>query len=783
MADNMTLRFTRDTQLNEKVSTTQYDIVHPETTALQVITDTLHRFVTDAQIESWTKGEGSAHYKGVWSSNNDYEAGDIVKDSNGYFYICVAAHLHTAYVTPNHTIAITYNNATTPVATWHNIDSVSYLAERASTLKTLAATQNVDYFLSFVNSNNNAQTGNPYEDFYTSANVKFNPSTGTLTATKFVGDLTGTASEAKHATNADHATSADTATSATTATTADTATNYTNTKDASGKTNIQTTIEGITKAIQDITSGSGGAILANKLFIQENGTTINTSGFDGSAAQTVNIDIQPSTVVGLLLSGKIDPKWLPDSVVGALRYKGTFNESGLITSSDNNFNSVYISNIGLTADNAGIYFMAAYTTANKGNAYAIGGVDDVRVGDWLVCNGAAGWAKIDNTDAVVSVNNQTGVVKTYKGTWATSTLYQSGDIVKYNNALYVCNTNGTSGTSFDETKFDIFGKVYTASKGIKLNGNNIEHDVAITAGTTTSADLKYGASFSVPSMTTDAYGHVTKVDINTWKMPDATADTWRSVKVNGTEVLTSAITTVPLAFRSGKKIDVTFNNNEVVVDHVESMAAAGEFTPSVVTTATATTDKTVVMGNGITVPTLTYDVYGHLTKVDSAVYRLPEVTDMIADAHFNIVKVNNIPTIKAYDSSATWIADAANADKFYHGTSIPTGTTTMTYNGDWAARNLYQVKNGVKVGVLDGAIKLFNGNNVAGNAIYGVYDNTTGVLSAGDSGVVAGTYSAVQVNAKGIVTAGGNIIEFGETVGADPSTSLAVGGLFFRRMS
>lgn len=49
-----------------------------------------------------------------------------------------------------------------------------------------------------------------------------------------------------------------------------------------------------------------------------------------------------------------------------------------------------------------------------------------------------------------------------------------------------------------------------------------------------------------------------------------------------------------------------------------------------------------------------------------------------------------------------------------------------------------------------------------------------------NSGVTAGTYSAVQVNAKGLVTNGAQIIEVGTSGQTTPSSSLAVGGLFFK---
>lgn len=53
-------------------------------------------------------------------------------------------------------------------------------------------------------------------------------------------------------------------------------------------------------------------------------------------------------------------------------------------------------------------------------------------------------------------------------------------------------------------------------------------------------------------------------------------------------------------------------------------------------------------------------------------------------------------------------------------------------------------------------------------------------VTLGDSGVTAGTYSAVQVNAKGIAVAGGQMIEVGASGQTTPSNNLATGGLFFK---
>lgn len=58
-------------------------------------------------------------------------------------------------------------------------------------------------------------------------------------------------------------------------------------------------------------------------------------------------------------------------------------------------------------------------------------------------------------------------------------------------------------------------------------------------------------------------------------------------------------------------------------------------------------------------------------------------------------------------------------------------------------------------------------------------DGVTATITLANSGVSAGTYTAVAVDAKGRVTAGNQIVEWGASGQTAPSANLAVGGLFF----
>ena len=78
------------------------------------------------------------------------------------------------------------------------------------------------------------------------------------------------------------------------------------------------------------------------------------------------------------------------------------------------------------------------------------------------------------------------------------------------------------------------------------------------------------------------------------------------------------------------------------------------------------------------------------------------------------------------------------------------------------------------------AITLTIGNNKITTAK--IADGNVTSAKLADSGVTAGAYSVVQVNAKGLVTAGNQLIEVGTSGQTTPSATLAVGGIFFKEI-
>lgn len=169
---------------------------------------------------------------------------------------------------------------------------------------------------------------------------------------------------------------------------------------------------------------------------------------------TSRLAVNPDGQNNLLDSNmKIQPVYLPDSILGQLSYKGVWDASDATKAP-------------ATTKQKGDYYVCS-----KGGKYSPDGTTAVTtygsyaVGDWAVYNGVV-WDKVDNTDAVTMVNGQIGSVKTYKGTWAAATKYYEGDIVLSSNMLYVSlvdNNTGHTPTTTDTTYWKVTGKIYSAA--------------------------------------------------------------------------------------------------------------------------------------------------------------------------------------------------------------------------------------------------------------------------------------------------------------------------------
>lgn len=101
-------------------------------------------------------------------------------------------------------------------------------------------------------------------------------------------------------------------------------------------------------------------------------------------------------------SGKLTQSQIPDGLLGNVKYGGTFNASGVCTLVDGklvDIDGTEVTSLTIAANNATKYRGYYFIASADGTVASI----QFKVGDWCISNGTAGWAKVDNTDAVTGV--------------------------------------------------------------------------------------------------------------------------------------------------------------------------------------------------------------------------------------------------------------------------------------------------------------------------------------------------------------------------------------------
>jgi hypothetical protein len=142
--------------------------------------------------------------------------------------------------------------------------------------------------------------------------------------------------------------------------------------------------------------------------------------------------------------------------IGAVNYKGTW---------DANANSpALVSSVGTQGD---------YYVVNVAGTTNLNGISDWQIGDWAIFNGSV-WQKVDNTDAVTSVNGQVGTV-----------------------VLTAANVNAVPSTA-----------TITAGTGL-TGGGNVASNVTIALANTAVSPNTYGGGTNAAQVTVDQQGRIT----------------------------------------------------------------------------------------------------------------------------------------------------------------------------------------------------------------------------------------------------------------------------------
>jgi hypothetical protein len=216
--------------------------------------------------------------------------------------------------------------------------------------------------------------------------------------------------------------------------------------------------------------GTGAATLTG--YVKGNGTsnmtassTIPNTDITGLGTASTKDAGAANGVATLDSGGKVPVSELPAAVLGALSYQGTWNAS---TNTPTLTSSV---------GTKGYYYVVSVAGSTNLN-----GITDWQVGDWAVFNGSE-WQKIDNTDAVTSVNGFTGTVV------LTTTNVAEGTNLYYTDARARASVSAGTGIS------------YSSATGVITNSAP-DQTVSIASGTGISATGTYPA-FTVTNTAPD----------------------------------------------------------------------------------------------------------------------------------------------------------------------------------------------------------------------------------------------------------------------------------------
>jgi hypothetical protein len=203
-------------------------------------------------------------------------------------------------------------------------------------------------------------------------------------------------------------------------------------------------------------------------------------------------------------------------LAGGVSYQGTWNAS---TNSPSLTSSV---------GTKGYYYVV-----NVAGSTNLNGITDWKVGDWAIFNGTA-WDKVDNTDAVSSVNGFTGAVNLGLGDISNVTLTSptNAQLLRF---------NGTS------SKWENWTPTYISAAITSLNGLTAATQTFATGTTGTDFTISSSTSthtFNIPSASATSRGLLTSGDYNTFALKQS-AITLTTTGTSGAATFVGATLNIP----------------------------------------------------------------------------------------------------------------------------------------------------------------------------------------------------------------------------------------------
>ena len=222
-----------------------------------------------------------------------------------------------------------------------------------------------------------------------------------------------------------------------------------------------------------------GYVVGNGTSAMTAATTIPSTDVTGlgtmSTQNSNNISVTGGSISGVTVSG-----YIPTSAEGVANGVATLDSGGQIPLSqipplgDLNYQGTWNATTNTPTLTSSVGTKCYYYVVSVAGTTNLNGITDWQVGDWAVYNGSA-WQKIDNTDAVTSVNGYTGTV-----------------------VLTQTDISGTVPTS----------RTITAGTGL-TGGGDLSANRTLAIATTGVSAATYGSASSVPVVAVNAQGQIT----------------------------------------------------------------------------------------------------------------------------------------------------------------------------------------------------------------------------------------------------------------------------------
>jgi hypothetical protein len=370
------------------------------------------------------------------------------------------------------------------------------------------------------------------------------------------------------------------------------------------------------------------------------------------------------------------------ALVGGVIYKGTWNAS--------TNTPTLASGTGAKGD---YYIVTVDGTTN------LDGITDWKVGDWAIFNGTT-WDKVDNTDAVSSVNGYTGAVSLVTG----DVLEGSGSLPSRPSQLYFTDARARlalsagTGISYDNTTgvitnaspdqtVALTGAGTTSISGTYPNFTITSNDqfVGTVTSVGTSAPLTGGTitttgTIGITQSSSVADGYLSSTDWNTFNGKQAALNGTGFVKISGTTISydnstylttsSAASTYVPLTRT------LTINGTALDLSADRSFSVGTVTSVAALTIGTTGTDITSTVANGTTTPVITLNIptasasnRGALSSTDWTTFNNKQ--NALTNPVTGTGTTNYIPKF-------TGASTIGNSLLFDNGVNIGIGTTSPT---------------------------------------------------------------------------------------------------------